>query len=51
MAVNQNTNFRKCLFNEAVVYKAVSIGSYMPLHVSLPGLEASPAVIFFEHFK
>ena len=47
MAVNQNTSFRKCFFNEAVVYKAVSIGSYTLLHLSLPGLEASPAVFFF----
>jgi hypothetical protein len=47
MAVNQITSFRKCFFNEAVVYKAVSIGSYTAVHMSLPGLEASPAVIFF----
>jgi len=47
MAVNQNTSFRKCFFNEAVVHKAASIASYTPLHMSLPRLEGSPAVIFF----
>jgi len=51
MAVNQNNSFRKCFFNESAVYKAVSIGSYTPLHMSLTGLEASPALIFLEHFK
>jgi hypothetical protein len=36
----------KLLCINVIPLKVISIGSYTPLHMSLPGLEASPEVIF-----
>jgi len=42
---SKSTLLTELLYLYVISFKVISIGSYTPLHTTIPGLEASPEVI------